>query len=197
MVQASTTDTSLPAPRRQIERVRRNERRRAPDAAWARILFVSPNQLLILFIVSLVVPLGFSLGGLQLPPYTCVLLVFLVPTLLYWLQHAPRVIFLDVCMLLYVLWIAAAIYYNHGKSQLVFIVSQIMTQFGAYTLGRVLVRDAASHRLMFKTFFWILLVLLPFALIELVFKRSIPAMVFGLPKPTGNGLGAPGSGCGG
>ena len=191
MVQASTSENSRPTPRPRVDRVRRTERRRAAPEAWARILFLSPHQLLILFLVTLVLPINFTLGGLQLPPYTCALLIFIVPTFLYWLQHAPRLIFLDLCMLLYVLWIALALYHTHGKSQLVFIVSQLLTQFGAYVLGRVLIRDAASYRLMFVCFFWILLALLPFALIELVFRRSIPAMIFGLPWPVGRGLERP------
>src|SRR6478736_5505290 len=179
MVQASTSENSRPTPRPRVDRVRRTERRRAAPEAWARILFLSPHQLLILFLATLVLPINFTLGGLQLPPYTCALLIFIVPTFLYWLQHAPRLIFLDLCMLLYVLWIALALYHTHGKSQLVFIVSQL------------LIRDAASYRLMFVCFFWILLALLPFALIELVFRRSIPAMIFGLPWPVGRGLERP------
>ena len=167
--------------RRRIERVRRTERRPATPEAWARILFVPPPLLMMLFLVALVLPVGISVAGLQLTPYTCVLLVFLAPAILYWLQHAPRVIALDIFMMLYILWIGVAIYHNHGNSRLVFIVNQSVTLFGAYLLGRVLVRDPASHRLMFSCLFWILLVLFPFAVFELIFNKSIIQTIFGLP----------------
>jgi hypothetical protein len=169
--------------------VRRPGRRPTVAEPWARILFLPPHLLLGLFLVTLVLPLGFSVGGLQLTPNTLVLIVFVIPVFLYWLQHAPRVIALDLFMVLYILWLGLAIYYNHGGARLVFILNQTVTLLGAYMLGRVLVRDAASYRLTFVVLFWILVALLPFALVELLLRKSIPAMVFGLPGASGGGLG--------
>ena len=115
-------------------------------------------------------PLNVSVGGLQLNPYNLMLLVFIVPAFLYWLQHQPRVIGLDVFMLLYIFWIAVAIYHTHGTSRIVYIINQSVTLLGSYMLGRVLVRNADDYRRMFTILFWILLFLLPFALVELVLK---------------------------
>jgi hypothetical protein len=189
MAQTSAPENALPPSRRRVERVRRTARRPVGDTAWTRILLLRPNQLLVLFLIALVLPIGLTVAGLQLSPYSIMLLVFVVPAFLYWLQHAPRVVMLDAFMLCYILWMGVAIYHNHGMSRAVFIVNQTVTLLGAYMLGRILVRDAASYRLMFTTFFWILLALLPFALVELLLQRSIPAMVFGLPGASGGGLG--------
>jgi len=193
MVQASVPEnvasTAAAPQRRRIERLRRTGRRPAAAEPWARILFLPPRLLLGLFLVTLVLPLGFSVGGLQLTPYTSMLIIFVIPAFVYWLQHAPRVIVLDLCMLFYILWTGVAIYHNHGSSRLIFILNQTVTLFGAYMLGRVLVRDAASYRLMFTVLFWILVALLPFALVELLLSKSILAMVFGLPGASGGGLG--------
>ena len=57
---------------------------------------------------------------------------------------------LDVFMALNVLWLAVAIYHDHGSSRMVFILNQSVTLFGAYFFGRVLVRNAADHRLVFR-----------------------------------------------
>src|SRR5690349_17167571 len=110
MVQASASENAAPPQRRRIERLRRAERKPARSEAWGRILFVAPRHLLILFLVTIILPVGVSVAGLQLTPYNVVLLVFLAPALIYWLQHAPRVVALDLFMALYILWIAVAIY---------------------------------------------------------------------------------------
>ena len=180
---------AAPPPRRRVERVRRAERRPATPEAWGRILFVPPRLLLIFFLVSLIVPVGFTLVGLQLNPYNSILIVFLIPAFLYWLQHQPRVLVTDVLMLLFILWAGLAIYHNQGSSRIIFILNQSVTLFGAYVLGRVLVRDAASYRLMFTVLFWMLVFLFPFALVELLFKRDLLAMALGQP---GGGGGGPG-----
>ena len=117
------------------------------------------------------------------------LLVFLVPAFLYWLQHQPRVIGLDVFMLLYIFWIAVAIYHNHGMSRMVYIINQTVTLLGSYMLGRVLVRNADDYRRMFTILFWIMVFLFPFALVELVLKLNLLGKIFGLPGSSGSGPG--------
>ena len=85
---------------------------------------------------------------------------------------------LDVFMLLYIFWIAVAIYHNHGTSRIVYIINQTVTLLGSYMLGRVLVRNADDYRRMFTILFWILVFLFPFALVELVLKLNLLGKIF-------------------
>lgn len=188
MVHQASLPEQSPHPRR-VERVRHPGRRRARVEPWARILFVSPPLVMLLFLVTLVVPLDVTVAGVQLNPNTCLLLVFTAPAFLYWLQHQPRVIGLDVFMLLYIFWVAVAIYHTHGMSRIVYIINQSVTMLGSYMLGRVLVRNADDYRRMFTILFWILLFLLPFALVELVLKINVLGKIFGLPMSSGSGPG--------
>src|SRR4051812_38931407 len=135
MTQASAPETAIPPQRRRgVERLRGSERRSAAPDAWKRILFFPPRVLIVLYLVAIVMPLSASAGGTQIAPYACLLLVFLVPAFLYWMQHRPKPIMLDLFMALYVLWIAVAIYHVHGTTKLVFTINQILTLFGTYVL---------------------------------------------------------------
>ena len=49
-------------------------------------------------------------------------------------------------MALHVLWLGVAIYHAHGSDRIVFIINQSLMLFGAYFLGRVLVRSAEDYR---------------------------------------------------
>ena len=183
MVQASATERCRPPPRRRVERVRRTERRPArveqPGRGYPLRLAAPPADL------SSSSPwccrFSFTLAGLQLNAYNSVLIVFIIPALLYWLPDAPRMVGLDVFMALYVLWLGVAIYHAHGSVRIVFIINQSLTLFGAYFLGRVLVRSAEELPADVPTCFWILLVLCPSPSSSSLLKRRSSAMVFGLP----------------
>jgi hypothetical protein len=165
--------------------------RRAADARTGpeTLLFgVTPRTLLVLFLVALVLPINFSLAGLQLTAYNSLLIVFVIPAFLYFLRNSPRVVGLDVFMALNVLWLAVAIYHNHGSARLIFILNQSVTLFGAYFFGRVLVRNAADHRLVFRTMLWILIAFFPIALIEFALSMSLVDLVLGK-RWTGGGAG--------
>ena len=191
MVQSASPMSDARASQRGRPERRHLHARRAANARTGpeTLLFgITPRTLLVLFLVALVVPINFSLAGLQLTPYNSLLIVFLIPAFLYFLRNDPRVVGLDVFMALNVLWLAVAIYHNHGSSRMIFILNQSVTLFGAYFFGRVLVRNAADHRLVFRCMLWILIVLLPIAVLEFAFSRSLVDLALGK-RWTGGGAG--------
>jgi hypothetical protein len=189
MVQPASHMSDARMPHRgRPERRPMRTRKSLDDGPPTAILGVSPRWLLVGFLVALVLPINFSLAGLQLTAYNSILIVFLIPAFFYFLRSDPRVVGLDVFMALNVLWLAVAIYHNHGSARLIFILNQSVTLFGAYFLGRVLVRGPADHLLLFRCMFWIMLVLLPIAFIEFAFSRSLVDLALGK-RWTGGGAG--------
>lgn len=175
---SETSDARLPR-RGRPDRQRLRVRKSLDDGPPTTILGIPPRWILVVFLVALVLPINFSLAGLQLTPYNSILIVFVIPAFLYFVRSDPRVVGLDVFMALNVLWIAVAIYHNHGGGRLIFILNQSVTLFGAYFLGRVLVRGAADHLLLFRTMFWIMLAFFPIAFIEFAFSMSLVDLVLG------------------
>lgn len=162
------------------ERRHLRTRRHLDDGPPSTIfLGVAPQRLLVAFLIALVLPINFSLAGLQLTAYNSLLIVFVIPAFLFFLRTGPRVVGLDVFMALNVLWLAVAIYHNHGSARMVFILNQSVTLFGAYFFGRVLVRSADDHRRLFRVMFWIMLAFLPLALIEFAFRMSLVDLALG------------------
>jgi hypothetical protein len=130
-------------------------------------------RILLIFIVALLLPASFSLGGLTMPLYRIVLIALIVPLTLRWLNDKAHPVNAVDCLVIgYIVWAGLAIYVNHGGGRIVFIGSTILDQFGAYLVGRTLIRHAADHRLFFKYVFGALLILLPFALLEMTTRLS-------------------------
>ena len=173
--------TEVRAPRGSSRPGRRHlARRRAGELdPPTRIVGMTPERLLVVFMVLLVLPINFTLAGLQLTAYSSLLIVSVIPAFFYFirLKDYSRVVPLDVFMALNVLWIGIAIYHAHGASRLVFILNQSLTLFGAYFLGRVLVRSAEDYRRLMTCMLWIMVGLLPFAFIEFAFHLSLVDLI--------------------
>ncbi len=150
--------------------------RRASPAAGAgeRVLGLRTSTLLALFVAALLIPAQVQVGPIRLTPYTLMIILCALPLLARFLQdRSSRIIVLDVVVALYVVWIGLSILANHGLSRIVFVASQTITLYGGYLMGRILVRSEADYRLLFRTILIVLLVLLPFALVELLTGRML------------------------
>ena len=182
--QASTLPDPKAARRRRQERApapeRLRQRRPVPDRRWSRIAGLAPQRLLVVFLIALVLPFSFEVAGLQLNAYNSVLIVCIIPALLYFI-HLPdaRIVGLDVFMALHVLWLGVAIYHAYGSDRIVFIINQSLVLFGAYFMGRVLVRSAEDHARLFRIMLRILLALCPLAFIEFAGHVSLIDMAMG------------------
>jgi hypothetical protein len=161
--------------------------RRAPGAAAlpalpaeGQVAAAAGSTLLLVFILSLFIPGSFRVGPIALTPYKCVLLAVCVPLGLQWIRgQAGRITATDVLMLAYCLWMSLAVVANHGPGRAVFVVNNFIDVFGAYLVGRVLVRSAADYRAFFRYFLYALLFMLPFAVIEFLTGRRLLPQIFG------------------
>lgn len=169
------------------ETIHATGRRRAPAAdAWPTVpaegqaAVAAGSTLLLVFVLSLFIPGSFRVGPIALTPYKCVLLAVIVPLGWQWIRgQAGRITAVDVLMLLYCLWMSLAVVANHGLGRAVFIVNNFIDVFGAYLVGRVLVRSAADYRAFFRYFLYGLLFMLPFAVIEFLTGRRLLPQIFG------------------
>ena len=140
----------------------------------ARAAEATPKVLLIVFLTTLLMPIFFHAGDLRLSPYRIFLLVAFIPLLLRLLSGgAGRVALGDVFMGLHCLWIGVALFANHGAERLPFIGITVVELFGGYLAGRVLIRSAADYRAFFRYFAVALLVLMPFAVFEMLTGRML------------------------
>ena len=154
-----------------------NEPSQATSRSGARRL----TLLIPLFIFALALPIIFFVGPLRFSPYRIVLLLLFVPCLVAWLTGAAgKIRPPDIFMLMYSLWAAFSIAMVHGFS---FAVEPsgilIVESFGSYLLARWLIQDKKGFETLARSFFIILLVLLPFALFETLTSRPILIEILG------------------
>jgi hypothetical protein len=162
------------------------------EAASARIAGVSASLLVVLFFLSLMIPIEPRIGPIRMTPYNALQILLFVPLLLRFRNDpSNRIAAIDVFMLLHVLWMAVAVYYHHGTSRAVYMVNSTVTVFGGYLIGRVMIRNAEDYRRFFTYFFWALLIFLPFAVFELLTRQMLLSEIFAKVVPVHPRAGQP------
>lgn len=131
--------------------------------------------LIALFLLSLVMPFFFFVGGLRLSAYRIVLLIMFLPAVVFWVSgRAGKIRTIDFLVLLIAIWPPIALLFNHGLADTwEFSGIYAIEALTPYLLARVLIRDMAS----FRAFVWFLAIivaaLLPFSIIESMTGRAI------------------------
>ena len=128
------------------------------------------------FLLSLLIPFYLPVGPLLLMPHRIVLIVLFIPFFLklFVSRTAGPVLAADWLLFLSTLWAAVAMLANHPLGVVVEPIGiHIVEFFGAYLVARVAIRSSADFRRMAKTFFLIVLFLLPFAAAESLTRRPI------------------------
>ena len=128
-----------------------------------------------LFLLSLIIPIALPVGELVLMPHRIVLLVTFVPFFfrLFVFRGCGRVLAADWLLFFSALWTLPSLLANADPSPLQPFGVHMLEFFGAYLLARVTIRSGEDFRRMVRTFFVVLLLLLPFAAAESVTKRPI------------------------
>jgi hypothetical protein len=172
MVRATAETPGLrPVPRPQAGR--------AAAAAAPAADFLGP-LVLFAFMMSLAVPGTFGAGPVNLTVYRLVLIAACIPLGLRWISgRAGPVTAVDLLFLASCVWISIALVMVHGLSRIAFIGTNFIELFGAYLVGRVLVRDAAGHRRFLRAMLLLVVLLFPFALLEFLTGTKLLNMVFG------------------
>lgn len=124
----------------------------------------------VLFIISLPVPWIIAIGPVRMSVYRFVLLATLVPSLIGWLRgKAGPIRLADLLLVCYCLWCFIAIIAIHGFAFAIQPAGIIfMETMGAYLLARCCIRSADDFEAMVRLLFKVVLVLLPFAILESV-----------------------------
>ncbi len=133
-----------------------------------------------IFVACLLIPGSFFLAGARFTPYRAFLLIAFVPLLIQFLRGAAgRFTNVDLLVILYGAWITMSMLVHLGVERIDFIVIQLVEAICGYLVGRVLVRNAAEYRVFFRCFFWGLLALLPFAILEMLTKTNLTSQIAG------------------
>jgi hypothetical protein len=134
----------------------------AASRAGSRFGFLLP-----VFVLCLIVPVSFKLGDLRLTPYRLFLLLALLPLAIAWLTGAAgRIRLPDLLVLAYTLWCALSILLWHPSKFVEPAGILIIESFGAYLVGRLAVRSSADLARLARALFLVLLLVLPFAIVE-------------------------------
>jgi hypothetical protein len=139
-----------------------------------------------LFLIALVVPWVIAIGTLRLSVYRIVLLVMVLPCLVMWMTgKAGRIRSADIVLLLFWFWLALSMIVIDGLGLSIQPTGiWFVETIGAYLLARCYIRDADGFHNAIQILFGIVLVLMPFAILELVTGFNLLGKLFAAIVPT-------------
>jgi O-antigen ligase len=138
-----------------------------------------------LFFLGLLWPCGIFIGQLRLSLYRIVLLVMILPCLGVFAAGRVGVRISDVAVLLFSFWrVLSLIVVNGIESSTQTFGIELLETVGPYFLARCFIRDADDFYNMIQLLARLVLVLLPFAIIELVSGQNILHELFAMVCPT-------------
>jgi hypothetical protein len=141
--------------------------------------------LLALFLFACLLPINLFLGSFRVDPYRLVLLAMFIPAAAYIFSgKAGFVTRTDVLMVFFGLWIMVTLIYHHGQWGFINGGITVVELVGAYMLGRILIRSPSDYRQFVRFFLITLVVILPFALVELLTGRWLIGEILGQVFPT-------------
>lgn len=121
---------------------------------------------MLLFFLCILIPIRPLIGGITLQPYKLFLLIVLPIIMITRSPKTGRFNIIDGLILLLSFWVAVTLLYHHGVSRLPLAIISAIEFFGAYLVGKFLVRDFRDFRTFIRVYLWSLVLLLPFALLE-------------------------------
>ncbi len=152
--------------------------------AMAATPALSNPVLIVLLMLALTQPYYILVSSLVIGPYRLLLLIMAIPLLVNWVQgkYGP-ILLTDILLLIYTFWIAVSMAVNGQGGIPTYFGTQFLDIFVAYVLGRAAVRTREDFFFFAKAFLILLLVLLPFAILESVMGKMIIQDAFrGLPN---------------
>jgi hypothetical protein len=155
-----------------------------PSAGAASPVALTPvgpgaRLLLVLLMVTLLLPIHPVLAGVRLDPYRLLLLLATVPfTVALIAGRAGRFTLSDGLMIAFAVWMFATFVIHHGMERVPYAVISATEMLGGYMAGRLLIRSTGDYRRFIGLYLGALLVLLPFAVIELYTFRMPIADAF-------------------
>ena len=134
-----------------------------------------------LFMTCILVPGSFFVGTARLTPYRLFLLLAILPLIWQVLRGAlGRLTSVDVFIVCYVVWLAISIFVQEGIERFEFATVLTIESLCGYLFGRVMVRSCADYTQFMRVFLAGLLVLAPFAMIEMLTKQNLINQITGM-----------------
>jgi hypothetical protein len=152
---------------------------RAPAAAAAPAEEGGSRVLIGLFIALVCLSVPFSVGTTQLYTARVFILIAFIPLVFAWISgKAGRITWADGFFALHAVWIFLALMLNNGMGQFKFAMVSIVEIFGAYLLGRLVVRGPGTYRAFIRYHLIAMIVLLPFILMEMANGNAVVQDIF-------------------
>lgn len=127
-----------------------------------------------LFLFAVCAPVSFSVGSLSLTPIRLLLIPVIIKSSIDLLRGKfGPILFVDVIFFLHVVWIVLALSRNNPDRVVEFAGSTALEFMGGYLIGRGYIRCPASFLKLIRTLTFLIIFLLPFAVIEAVFNRPL------------------------
>ncbi len=149
----------------------------ASTAGLSQSVGLIGHLMMMLFIISMLVPVWIQVGSVKLMPHRIVLILVFVPLLLQLLMgKAGKIRSFDILMMLSAAWAVLAILVNgsaQGNGLLQSMGIYVLESFGAYLLGRMTIRSAEDFIRFSRIFLAVLMILVPFAIAEAITHRAI------------------------
>ncbi len=132
------------------------------------------SALPLIFLSVLLVPMVMRVGPLVLLPHRLMLVAVFFPLAARLLSgQAGRVNMIDYALAFSAAWASLAILVGDGSSKIEPIGIYWVEFFGAYLIGRVCIRSSADFYRFVRFYFAVMLILLPFVVLEAVLHRPI------------------------
>jgi hypothetical protein len=155
----------------------------AEQPSMAAAFGTGSRAMIVLFVLSVLLPLNWRIGSIRLTPYLLLLALSTLPCMALWLgRRRTPIILSDILMLCYCAWASIALLLAGMDNPIQGLGVLFLQCFGTYLLARMTIRDAAAMRFMVKTAVVALIVMLPFVVIEAVTGRNVilqAAHIFG------------------
>lgn len=136
-----------------------------------------------LYLFTVVVPIGFSLGPIVMTSLRLMLLVLTVPLMIrIWSGHYGRVLLADILFPLHLLWAAVALAANNPDRVVEQVGSLGIEFLGGYAVGRAFVTTPGAFLALARALVLIVCLFLPFVIFELLTARPlVPELIGRLP----------------
>lgn len=132
--------------------------------------------ILFLYLVVILLPISFEIAGLRLTPLKLFLLVTVIPLFIQTYREVDKgPSWVDIFIFLHVAWVFLALVVAHGVLRIPYAGITAIEVVGGYLLGRLTIRSYADYRWLIQALVIVLVLLLPFAVIELLTGRIVIA----------------------
>lgn len=130
--------------------------------------------LVLLYLVAVCLPIGFSLGSVNMNPVRLLLIVAIVPMAVNLLMGKyGRILPTDILFLLHFLWIAVALGVNNPNQAIQNAGSTGIEFIGSYLLGRAFIRNRVDFIALIRALAVVSMIFFPFALYETATDSSL------------------------